>query len=392
MKVDSGLRSKIALVYFNVSLFCVLLLGLELAGQVAFYCLKGYPVYRSAEHVQEELSWHQQLLERHPYLVGRLRGSVRAEREGKVASTTPNHTRWTGAASQPGRAIRVATLGGSTTFGAGLSDEETWPARLQALLGPRYAVTNYGLLGYSTAEGVIQMALLVPESQPDIVVFYEGWNDIRNYHSPDLGPDYFAHGINQFTTLEIAPSSRETPFSRLASVSALGHLAMVITKPPAPTRSSNAGVRLWTEPDSTVDRLYVRNLRTMRGLASRMGAYTLMVPQVLNDDWYRTHQGSDWWSPLIDNQAMPRLIARLSRLMSDACGPSEADCSVLEGIRTGTWGSSDFLDEGHFSPMGSDRFAHAVAARVQQIVAGHPELTRRINNTTRTSASATVPH
>src|SRR5215813_10266095 len=107
MKAGAGLRSKLELVWFNLSLFCVLLLGLELAGQVVFYLVKGYPVYQSPNHPDGVLSWHHQLLERHPYLVGRLRGNVRAQRDGKTATTTANHTRWTGAPAEPGKAIRV---------------------------------------------------------------------------------------------------------------------------------------------------------------------------------------------------------------------------------------------------------------------------------------------
>lgn len=378
MKGLSTARSTLAVVYFNVSLFCVLLLGLEAAGQVLFYLIKGYPVYASAEHPDGDLSWHRQLLEQHPYLVGRLRNGVRAEREGKVATTTDMHTRWTGAPADANGAVRVATLGGSTTFGAGLSDTETWPARLQALLGPGYAVTNYGLLGYSTAEGVIQMGLLVPESRPDIVVLYEGWNDIRNYHSPDLGPDYFRHGMNQFITLDIQQAGRETGFARLANVSALCRLALVAAKSLAPAPSPRSNDPTYTEPDSTVDRLYIRNLGTMRALASRAGAYTLMVPQVLNTEWYRTHSGGDWWTPRIDNGAMPVLLQRFNRLMGEACGPREADCTVLDGIQAAPWGPGDFLDEGHFSVQGSDAFARLVAARVQHLVAARPGLSARL--------------
>jgi len=387
----SRVRSKLAVVYHNVALFCVLLVGLELGGQILFYLLKGYPVYASVDHPEGALSWHQQLLEQHPYLVGRLRSSVRAEQMGKVVTTTAIHTRWTGAPAETGNTIRIATLGGSTTFGAGLSDAETWPARLQALLGPGYAVTNYGLLGYSSAEGIIQMALLVPESRPDIVVFYEGWNDIRNYHDPDLSPDYFDHGMNQYSTLNIERPTREPLFMRLANISAICRLALMVAKPKAPEASAATAAheRIYADPDSASDRLYLRNLRTLRGLSAQMGAYALFVPQVLNQDWYRQHQGSDWWTPRVDNHAMPTLLRRLNHLMVVACAPSEKNCGVLDGVSAAQWEPADFLDEGHLSEKGSDAFARIVATRVRQITAARPSLAARLTRPgpdTRTAA------
>ncbi|MCB9762977.1 MAG: SGNH/GDSL hydrolase family protein [Alphaproteobacteria bacterium] len=43
---------------------------------------------------------------------------------------------------------RILCLGGSNTFGAAVSDDETWPAQLGALLGPRVEVLNLGVSGY----------------------------------------------------------------------------------------------------------------------------------------------------------------------------------------------------------------------------------------------------
>ncbi len=223
------MRQKLVVLYFNVALFCVLLVAGELIGQVLFFLLKGYPVYQST-YGDNRLNWHRRLLEQHPYLVGRLRSNVRIEEDGKVVTTTAAHTRWTGASSDARNAIRIAVIGGSTTFGAGVSDSETWAAQLQNLLGPRYHVTNFGLLGYSSAEAIIQMALIVPESRPDIVVLYEGWNDIRNYHETDLSPDYYGHGTRQFTTLNIAHSQQEPLLVRLATISAICRLAWTLSK------------------------------------------------------------------------------------------------------------------------------------------------------------------
>ena len=361
------MRQTLKLIYFNVALLCVLLVGMELVGQIAFYFWKGYPVFRAP------VVANQGVVELDPYLVGRPRSNVRVEANGKVVTTTPLHTRWTGAPANPS-AVRVAVVGGSTTFGAGVTDTDSWPARLQAKLGPDYAVTNFGMLGYSTAEGIIQTALLVPETHPDIIVFYEGWNDIRSYHDSTPSPDYFSHGMRQFSTLQLAPPARPTLREQLVDISAIWRLAAVASKSLAGERQT-AQARsygpAYATPDTFVDRIYRRNLETLKLLSERSGAYAIFVPQVLNDAWYAQHSGGDWWTPHVDDHAMPALIRRFGLTMDAVCGPREPHCGVLAAVRDWKWQPDDFIDEGHFSGKGGEAFARLLAPRIVEYVAGH---------------------
>ena len=359
------MRNTLKLVYFNVALFCVMLVGMELSGQLLFWVWKGYPVFRPPARAE------QGVVEHHPYLVGRPREGVRVEDKGKVVTTTGLHTRWTGAPSDPS-AIRVAVIGGSTTFGAGVTDTDSWPAKLQAMLGPKYSVTNFGMLGYSTAEGVIQMGLIVPDLHPDIIVFYEGWNDIRNYHDPAPSPDYYAHGMRQYATLQLAPPQQLSLLERLADVSAVVRLALVAAKGVAPKAAiaDTTATRqpVFATPDTFVDRVYRRNLATLKFLAERSGAYSLFVPQVLNDAWYREHSGGDWWTPRIDDHAMPELIRRFGLMMNEACNEEhDPHCSVVDEVRGWKWQPDDFIDEGHFSGKGSEAFARLLVPRIRHV-------------------------
>lgn len=80
---------------------------------------------------------------------------------------------------------RVACLGDSITFGQGIADRETqsYPVQLGKLLGPQFAVSNYGvpgasLLRHSQRPYMGQDALKQAEqSQPQIVVLMLGSND-----------------------------------------------------------------------------------------------------------------------------------------------------------------------------------------------------------------------
>ena len=143
----------------------------------------------------------------------------------------------------------MAVVGGSTTFGTRVTDADTWPWLLQERLGDGYAVANYGVPGYSTAENIIQMALVVPEARPRVVVFYEGWNDIRNYHWPGFQPDYYSHGMTQSDTLLPATADRAPWLSRAARYSyvmrLLGRAAGVPVMRRRRSRQPSA-IRKWT--------------------------------------------------------------------------------------------------------------------------------------------------
>jgi lysophospholipase L1-like esterase len=86
-------------------------------------------------------------------------------------------------AKAPGT-LRVMMVGSSTTFDPGVSsDQATWPARLQVLLngavdGRPVEVINAGVPGYTMIDDVIRLETELYQYQPDVVVLYEGHNDL----------------------------------------------------------------------------------------------------------------------------------------------------------------------------------------------------------------------
>lgn len=365
---------RLKLIYFNVSLFCALLVGLELAGQAAYFLLKGYPLHDRDRHLIAKLD--ENPFEVHPFTAGRLKSNLSVQQSGKLLRTTESHTRWTGANTNNDASIRVALLGGSTTFGSGVTDAETWASQLQSILGPRYAVTNHGVPGYSSAEAIVQLALVVPEERPDIVVLYEGWNDIHNYHEPGLGADYYTHGLKQYSNLAIQRPRPTGVLVKLAEISTICRLAMTLSKKlatkdgavgasdnpayPVPDPIGNAN------PDPFVDRLYLRNLVTLKALGRQQGAFVLFVPQVLDYSRFKGTSGS-WWTPHVQNDAMPRLLDRFNLFMNSACPDGESGCAVLSDVTRQAWTPDDFIDEGHFSAKGNLAFARFLAPHVQAI-------------------------
>jgi len=77
-------------------------------------------------------------------------------------------------------------FGGSTIWGTGARDGHTIPSYLSKLMhgaGHGYRVTNYGESAYTFIQEAVRLALLLKEGKrPDLVVFYDGVNDVAAAH------------------------------------------------------------------------------------------------------------------------------------------------------------------------------------------------------------------
>ena len=93
---------------------------------------------------------------------------------------------------KPSDTFRIFAVGGSTMFGAGAtSDETTIPGYLQQILSERdfefdIEVINSGIQGAdsNTELNLIEQKLVT--FSPDLIIMYDGWNDLRANHSPDV--------------------------------------------------------------------------------------------------------------------------------------------------------------------------------------------------------------
>lgn len=97
--------------------------------------------------------------------------------------------------------IRIACIGNSITYGSGLADrsKESYPAQLQALLGPGYEVFNFGVSGATMLKKGNKPYWNTPEyqkvlaSEADIVFIKLGTNDSKLINRPmmkDFAGDY----------------------------------------------------------------------------------------------------------------------------------------------------------------------------------------------------------
>ena len=85
-------------------------------------------------------------------------------------------------------AIKIFCFGGSTMYSSGARDEHTIPSELAHLIHKNFPdqnveVTNFGCHGYTRATENIQLQReLVKKNIPNIVIFYDGVNEVISAH------------------------------------------------------------------------------------------------------------------------------------------------------------------------------------------------------------------
>ena len=96
-------------------------------------------------------------------------------------------------ASKPASTIRIACIGDSWTFGMNVDQDRTYPGRLAAWLHEahpemRFDVQNFGVLGYSSFQGLQLLKTRALDQHPDIVAIGFGMNDseVAGYRDKDM--------------------------------------------------------------------------------------------------------------------------------------------------------------------------------------------------------------
>jgi lysophospholipase L1-like esterase len=119
-------------------------------------------------------------------------GAVLRYANGTVATTDSLGFRGAGVARvKPVDVIRIALLGGSTTHGWFVDDDETIDAHMRRILadrmpGQRFEVLNAGLDGYDSYQLLERFRIDVLPMAPDIVIVNSGINDVRNARFRDI--------------------------------------------------------------------------------------------------------------------------------------------------------------------------------------------------------------
>ncbi|HKD68187.1 MAG TPA: hypothetical protein VKB84_15180 [Candidatus Binataceae bacterium] len=230
------------------------------------------------------------------YMMQELKSSfINIDNKGIRATWNPRS-----GASSAVRPIRVFMFGGSTMFGDNARDDYTIPSFLSKYLAAQgmamsVQVTNYGQEGYAnTQEALLFEDEVRTGKVPDIVIFYDGANDVATAFENDA-----AGGIYDEDTFSQLDLLRPEHRFRLAGYSAYslirftdaGIMASLLAEKLAPNwgwferrgkcaRSQSSSSTLDDERlTADVVRTYLFNVNAVEALAQRSGIRTLFFWQ-----------------------------------------------------------------------------------------------------------------
>jgi lysophospholipase L1-like esterase len=259
-------------------------------------------------------------------------------------------------------------MGGSSTYCVGVSDDQTWEACLAGILGTNNEVLNFGIPGSTSIESSIQTALLFSDVQPDVALFYLGWNDARVQHVLNLRPDWADFQGKWMTTFGLSGRDFNESCAAAYMVKRAAFRYFCPGMDPEKVASAAAGDagNLTGKIDERALSLYVRNLGNITALCRHQNARPVFVPQVMNYGAL-TNETAYGWLPFVRDKDLKKVIGAYNDALEKFAEHFHA--GFIREVLEPEYGAADFLDQGHFSPSGNKKFAEALAAGLRRVLA-----------------------
>ena len=263
--------------------------------------------------------------------------------------------------------IVIATLGGSSTYDIGVPNGKTWSDFLEQKLGHEYAVLNHGVPGYSSVENLIQTIFYLNayNIRPRCAVYYLGWNDIRNAHLPHLDPAYADfHLLTQSNSLGVRGRRSSNTLPYVSNISPLAgvlitYLQMSFDTVPLPESFVHKDPVSGT--DGRLEIIFRANVQAIAAINKERKITSIFVGQIFNRPLLTTPSRPGWF-PLLRNMDIWPLQDPFNHILKDT---AEAVGSLWIIPPVDEFQNADFVDKGHFSPRGSEKFASILAPLVR---------------------------
>ena len=247
---------------------------------------------------------------------------------------------------KPQGVVRIACLGGSTTFSLNASDNDhTWPAQLERMLNERHAPTrfevlNFGTPGYCAVESLLIFTLRGLDFAPDIVLVHDALNDVPAVFRSDAASDY-THFRAPYTRLG----------GRWLGRSAIGRLIMLAAlEPHRPPAGGLAGL------SAEGVKLFQRHVESTILLARSRGIQPVIV--TMPDRLPRDDEECRRRCPEI---ALTRVLVRALRHLS-----SQREVSLIDLSATFPKDPRYFTDDAHKTDAGLELAARMIADGLEQ--------------------------
>lgn len=274
--------------------------------------------------------------------------------------------------AKPAGVRRVLLAGGSTTFDiAAASNEATWAYRLERALGD-VEVWNAGFPSWTSLESALSFAARDRDLAPDVVVVYQGINDLQpGSHAPfdrqyerghadlarrALGFEYAPPGILGRSLLVERIVDRRgdrDPWD-----------ALMDNRPSGARRERLEPAALET---------FARNLRSIAALARDAGSRLVLATQPMRIRAAQRAADTAYlagWYPTLVAAAAPVELERLNEVAREVARSRGLELADL--AREVAWSDADFADPLHCSASGGEKLVRALAPRLALVLAATP--------------------
>jgi lysophospholipase L1-like esterase len=315
------------------------------------------------------------LYRRHPYLLTAAREGARDPREDRIVINSLGYRSPERPRPKPRFVQRVVCAGGSTTWDPfAVTNDAAWPSQVEQGLrarGTAAEVWNAGFPGWTSLENLIALSLRDVDLSPDVVVLYQGINDLQPAAHVPVEPDYTPfHSDMQLSLLGLGvpplPWYERLVMVERAHDALFGPRGGWLTGRP----QSAETVRRVVHADGV--RVFERNVRSFVAVARAHGARVLLVTQHLHvvKERHRNMDGLFQFAfPDLDPESAVRQLARLNDVLRAIAATGDAD--LFDADRDVRWNTNDFVDTMHTSGRGSRKLAEALVEPVARVLASH---------------------
>jgi hypothetical protein len=253
----------------------------------------------------------------------------------------------------------IFVFGGSTTFGYGVPDPESIPAKLEVYLTqrgnvPRVNVYNLGQGAYfSSQERIFFEQLLLDGKVPDLAIFIDGLNDFRQQDGIPHGSAALKQLTEATPGQKVLNLAEQLPMARLARAIRGGTDA-------EPDEPSNSAELI----DRIIDR-YFANKKMIRAVAAANNVKTLFVWQPVPEykydvQKYHRLRRSDYRFHLLSGVGYARMEERQPQ------GEDAADWLWLADMQENLH-KPLYVDSVHYSGEFAGMIASTIADRIREM-------------------------
>lgn len=252
--------------------------------------------------------------------------------------------------------IKIFMFGGSAMWGTGARDEFTIPSYLSKKLqehGLDVWITNFGESGYVSTQEVIALMLELQKGNvPDVVIFYDGVNDVFSAFQQGAAglPQNEYHRIESFNQL----NWRSQILEKLALYRAARGLVVAVQGKPVPKDDARL-------VDAVLD-VYFNNYQIVNALAKQYGFTALFYWQ---PTIYTKPTLSAWERQEMNRYGEAEFMRRAYRAFAERAKPNNVfDLSNAFDGEAGTV----FIDAWHISEAGNARIADLMIQTMPPLV------------------------